>query len=224
MNSILSIFFSAFVIGFSGAVVPGPMLAATIASVPRYGPWAGPWVVLGHGLAEAVVILAVVMGLGKALSKGRVLACIGVFGGAALVWFGWITLDLARTVSLAVDSRDALVMHPFVAGIVTSVLNLYWLFWWATIGVTYVGLSRQRGLPGLSSFGVGHILSDGVWFTFVSTALFFGRSLIGDTAFRWIVGVCGVGLILFGFKFVWSGVRRWSSAAPASCEPDKRRC
>lgn len=224
MGTLLGLFVSAFVVGFSGALVPGPMLAATIASVPRYGPWAGPWVVAGHGLAEAGVIAAIVLGLGKVLSKGRVLAAVGVLGGAGLVWFGWITLDLARTVSLAVDSRDVLTMHPFVAGIVTSVLNPYWLVWWATIGLSYVGLSRQHGLAGLSSFGVGHILSDAVWFTFVSTALFFGRSLIGDTVFRWLVGVCGVGLILFGFKFVWSGVRRWSSVAPASCEPDESRC
>ena len=221
MNSIRTIIFSAFLIGLSGALVPGPMLAATIASVPRYGAWAGPWIVFGHGVAEIVVIAAIVFGLGKLLSRNRVLACVGLGGGAALVWFGWLTISIARTVSLSSDGPGSLsmTMHPFVAGIATSVLNPYWLFWWATIGVSYVGLSMRFGRLGLSLFSVGHIMADAVWFTLVSTALAFGRTLIGDTAFRTIVVVCGAGLILFGLRFAYSGVTRWRQR-PATAEDE----
>ena len=210
-SSSRNLFISAFLVGFSGAIVPGPMLAAVIASVPRYGAWAGPWVVLGHGLAEGVVIALLAAGLGRWLSRDQVLTAIGLVGGVALIWFGWITLEAARTVTLSKAGDGgglSISMHPFVAGIVTSVLNPYWLFWWATIGVTYVALGAQRGVRGLCTFGVGHLLSDAVWFTFVSTALALGRGLIGDDVFRFIVGACGVGLMLFGLRFAYGGLRR----------------
>ena len=214
MRSHLSILGSAFVIGFSGAVVPGPMLAATIASVPTYGLWAGPLVVLGHGVTEAAVIAALAAGLGAWLSRDRVLACVGVLGGAALIAFGWLTLMAARTVSLAAGDAPGFTMHPVVAGVVTAVVNPYWLFWWATIGVSYVAMSVRRGVTGLCVFGVGHVMADLVWFTLVSTALALGRSLMGGAGFRFIVAACGVGLILFGIRFVWSGAMRWRSVKP----------
>jgi len=215
MKSLCTIVLSAFLVGLSGALVPGPMLAATVALVPRYGAWAGPWIVLGHGLAEAAVIAGVLMGLGRVLSRPRVLAGVGLMGGAALVWFGWVTLAAARTLSLSAAQAGAasVSVHPVMAGIATSVLNPYWLFWWATIGVSYVGLSLRHGRLGLSLFGVGHIMADAVWYTFISVALSFGRGLLGDTPFRAIVAVCGVGLMAFGLRFAYGGLKRWPSRA-----------
>ncbi len=214
MASLWSLFVSAFAIGFSGAVVPGPMFMATAAYVPAYGAWAGPLVVLGHGATEAAVIAALAAGLGKWLSRERVLAWIGLLGGMALIGFGALTLSSARSVSLEAGGA-ALRVHPIAAGFITSVVNPYWIFWWATIGVTYVGLSLRRGAAGLAAFGVGHVLSDFVWFTFVSAALAFGRSLIGDAAFRLLVAACGLGLIGFGVWFIVSGARRWAGRAEA---------
>lgn len=224
MNSLRSILISAFLIGFSGALVPGPMFMATVAYVPAYGAWAGPLVVLGHGITEAAVIAALVGGLGKWLSRDKVLAWIGLLGGVALIAFGALTLMASRSVSLASGHGAVQSVHPIVAGVVTAVVNPYWLFWWATIGVSYVGLSMKHGYAGLATFGFGHVMSDFVWFTLVSTVLAFGRSLVGDTPFRFIVAACGVGLIAFGLKFAWSGIRRWSGkAAGASVTSDAAR-
>ncbi|MEA1895812.1 MAG: LysE family translocator, partial [Euryarchaeota archaeon] len=43
-----------FVIGLTGAIVPGPMLFATIDASLRRGWIAGPEIVLGHALVEVV--------------------------------------------------------------------------------------------------------------------------------------------------------------------------
>ncbi len=224
MNSLRGILISAFLIGFSGALVPGPMFMATVAYVPEFGAWAGPLVVLGHGITEAAVIAALVGGLGKWLSRDKVLAWIGLLGGAALIAFGALTLMASRSVSLASGAASEPSVHPIVAGVVTAVVNPYWLFWWATIGVSYVGLSLKRGFAGLATFGFGHIMADVVWFTLVSTVLAFGRSLVGDAPFRFIIAACGAGLVAFGVRFAWSGVRRWSGkASGASVASDAAR-
>ena len=46
------IFISSFIIGFSGALTPGPVLSVTIVESSRRGFLAGPLITLGHGLAE----------------------------------------------------------------------------------------------------------------------------------------------------------------------------
>ena len=43
------IFISAFLIGFSGAMMPGPMLGVAIDGSLKKGWIAGPMIVLGHG-------------------------------------------------------------------------------------------------------------------------------------------------------------------------------
>jgi len=56
-------FLSAFLIGFSGAMMPGPMLGVTISGSLRKGFIAGPLVVLGHGILELLLVFAMAFGL-----------------------------------------------------------------------------------------------------------------------------------------------------------------
>ena len=57
------VFISAFLIGFSGAVMPGPMLGITIDGSLKKGWTAGPLVVLGHGILELSLITVMIFGL-----------------------------------------------------------------------------------------------------------------------------------------------------------------
>lgn len=57
------IFFSSFLIGFSGAMMPGPMLGVTISGSLKRGWIAGPLVVLGHGILELMLVIAMISGL-----------------------------------------------------------------------------------------------------------------------------------------------------------------
>jgi threonine/homoserine/homoserine lactone efflux protein len=51
------IFISAFLIGFSGAMMPGPMLGVTIDGSLKKEWIAGPLAVLGHGILELILII-----------------------------------------------------------------------------------------------------------------------------------------------------------------------
>ncbi len=53
-----------FVIGLSGAMAPGPLLTITIAESIKRGPWVGPLIVLGHGVLELTMVIAIISGHG----------------------------------------------------------------------------------------------------------------------------------------------------------------
>ena len=58
-----------FVVGLSGALVPGSMLAVTVAAAARLGFWAGPAVVAGHGVLE-IAAVALIARCGTLLACG----------------------------------------------------------------------------------------------------------------------------------------------------------
>ena len=54
-------FFKSFLIGFSGAMVPGTMLGVTIDGSLKKGWKAGPLIVLGHGILEILLIIVIAL-------------------------------------------------------------------------------------------------------------------------------------------------------------------
>ncbi|MDP7240292.1 MAG: LysE family transporter, partial [Dehalococcoidia bacterium] len=63
------IFVTAFVVGLSGALFPGPLLAMNVAETARKGFWAGPILVGGHGITEVVMMAALTLGLSRVLEQ-----------------------------------------------------------------------------------------------------------------------------------------------------------
>jgi threonine/homoserine/homoserine lactone efflux protein len=197
---------TAFVVGLSGAMMPGPLLAVTVTESSRRGASAGPLLMVGHMLLEAGLVVAVVLGLGSVLQRPTVVAVIGAVGGAVLGWMGVDMLRSVRRLSLAVERDERGRMHPIVSGIVVSLSNPYWTLWWATIGITYIMMGLKFGMPGLIAFFVGHIAADFAWYSFVSAGVSKGRRLFSDTVYRGIIGACGVVLVSFGAWFLASAL------------------
>ncbi|MEW6540842.1 MAG: LysE family transporter [Bacillota bacterium] len=98
------IFATSFVIGLTGAMMPGPLLTLAVAESARHGFRAGPLLILGHGLLEAALIMALTAGLAAVLVRTEVTAFIAVVGGGFLIWMGYcIARDALRgRVQLAV--------------------------------------------------------------------------------------------------------------------------
>mgnify|MGYP005848674961 CR=1 FL=1 len=214
MTSLVFLFGSAFVVGLSGAMMPGPVLTATIAQSLRRGFGAGPRIVLGHALLELAVLGLVIAGLSPWLQRTEVIGPLGLAGGALLVWMGAHTALTARaaaerSIAAARETPAATPsgLHgPEVSGILLSLSNPYWLLWWATIGLNYAALSLQRGVPGLAAFYAGHISSDLVWYSAVAAAVAAGRRVCPPLAYRLILLLCGLALVALGAYFGAGGL------------------
>jgi threonine/homoserine/homoserine lactone efflux protein len=200
-----SIFFGSFIIGFSGAMMPGPMLTVTIREAARRGFWAGPLVVVGHGLLELALVLALVLGLGVFFTRPGFMGVVGLLGGAILLWMAWGMFRGLGSLSLTLEAATPGRGSPVVGGVLTSLSNPYWTLWWATVGLSYVTLTAGTGWKGTAAFFTGHVLSDFVWYSLVSGILHFGRKFLSDRVYRCLVGGCALILVYFGAAFVRPG-------------------
>ena len=210
MLSLWGIFVTSFIVALSGAFMPGPMLTVTISQAATRGWIVGPLVVLGHGILELSLVVAIAYGLGQFLAKASVIGTIGVVGGIVLLWMGWSMVRNARKVSLVLEGKKGTVsLHPVWAGILSSLSNPYWTVWWATIGLSYIAFSMKYGALGISFFFTGHILADLVWYAFVAAVIYFGKRWVGDRGFRAVIALCGILLLIFGAYFGYSGIKNF---------------
>lgn len=203
------LFFTSFVIGLSGALMPGPMLALTISQTPRRGAKTGPLMVLGHGILEGTLVAALALGVAHFLTDNRVIGIIGLGGGVMLLWMGQGMLRSAPTLTLqteAAATRRSL--HPVLAGILASLANPYWTIWWATIGFSYILVGLEFGAPGVIAFFLGHISADLAWYSLVSLGVSRGKKFLSDKLYRGLIGFCGAALLFFGGLFVYFGAVR----------------
>ena len=203
------IFISAFLIGFSGAMMPGPMLGVTIDGSLKKGWTAGPLIVLGHGILELLLIIVMLLGLKDFFSKSTVAGFIGLFGGVFLAWMGYgmIKSGINKTVSLENQSTGSRVgmRNPVLAGALVSATNPYFILWWASTGMEFIRQSYAIGLTGVLIFFIGHILSDLVWYSAISIAFSRGKKLISDAVYNWIIILLGIFIIVFSIYFIGSG-------------------
>jgi threonine/homoserine/homoserine lactone efflux protein len=214
MEHLAFLFWSSFLVAFSGAMMPGPMLTATVSEVMKRGFVAGPLIVLGHGLLELGVLFGVVAGLGEWIVRDTVLGGLSVVGGLLLVVLGVMTVagsgrSAQRDLQDEADPRTA-VRGPILAGILTSLSNPYWTLWWATIGLGYAAVSLKSGVLGLTSFYTGHILADLAWYCLVAGAVASGRRVCSPSMYRVILILCGLALVGLGTWFLFAGIGRWA--------------
>ena len=211
MVALGGIFIFSFMLGLSGAIMPGPMLVVVVGQTPRRGGIAGPAVVLGHGVLETLLVAAVILGLADFFSSSAVLTTVALAGGALLLYMGVDMLRSAGRLSLAGETassaKGAVNVHPFWAGILTSLANPYWTLWWATIGLGYLLIARKSGPAGLAAFLAGHILADLVWYSAVSVLLSRGKHWLSDSLYRGLIRCCAVILVFFAFYFGWYGFK-----------------
>ena len=212
------IFVSSFIIGLSGALMPGPLLAVAVRDSARRGFMAAPLLVLGHGILEAALVALILLGLAEWLKGEVATAVISLAGGAVLLWMAVGMARELRTlkapgaeaaVGNGIDGARAEAAGPgrsVLDGIVVSVSNPYWSFWWATIGLAYLVVARSLGPAGIAAFFAGHILSDFAWYMAVGFAVCMGRGRLSDRFYRGVVGCCAACLVFFALWFGYRGL------------------
>jgi threonine/homoserine/homoserine lactone efflux protein len=202
------IFGIALATGFSGAVVPGSLLAVVVTNSLRFGWVAGPIMIIGHGILELTAVILLTTGLIRFVRSNAVQGVIGVIGGLVLLCLGYLTVQTPGQTATGPGQAAAGWLHLVALGGLMSMANPYWWVWWATIGVAHVGWATQKGQAGGVTYFTGHILSDAIWYSAVSVALAAGRTLFSAGMLRGIYVVCGGFLVVLGVLFLVGGVKR----------------
>ena len=206
IGPLLVLFGSSFILAFSGAMMPGPLFAVTVAESPRQGYKTGPLLMLGHGILEMALIAALLFGLAPFLSDPKTFTAVSSIGGTILLAMSILMLKTLPSLDLPAPGTARKSNSLVWSGILVSLSNPYWLLWWATVGLGCLGRSRPYGLKGIIVFFSGHILADFVWYGMVSAAVCRGRRILKKTAYRILTGVCACFLALFGVYFLGSAI------------------
>lgn len=217
------IFSTAFLVGLSGALMPGPLLTVTVGESARRGFIAGPLLVLGHGLLEGLLVLALALGLSSVFHHPLTSKAVALLGGGFLVYMAWgmirdawsgrLKFEPGKTSGEAATREEPpqkvrdIGLRLVWTGILVSLSNPYWSLWWATVGLSYITLSLQHRSLGLLSFFSGHILSDLVWYSLVAAVVAGGRRFFTPNLYRGIILICGLFLLFLGGSFIVWGVR-----------------
>jgi len=187
----------------SGVMMPGPMFTVTLAKSLK-SPWAGVLVSLGHAVIEVPLILLVYFGLANFFQNEIVKLVLGVLGGGMIVWMG---ADLFRArKKLAREGKDTS-YNAFVAGILMSGLNPFFLVWWVTVGsLLLMNFVEAVGAWGLPFFIIVHWLCDLVWLSLVSFTIYRTHSFWGEKVQEWVFIVLSLVLLYFGVQFIVKGI------------------
>ena len=205
LTSGLAIFTSSFLIALSGALMPGPLLTATIAESSRRGFIAGPLLIGGHAILELALVVALLLGLAPLLQRPEVFAGIALIGSAILIFMAFNMFRSLPKLSLSWDAPSKRTAHPMLNGIIMSVANPYWSIWWATIGLGYILYCLQFGIWGVFFFYIGHILADLAWYSLISAAVAGGRHFFTDRFYRGLIGILATFLVGFAGYFAYAG-------------------
>jgi threonine/homoserine/homoserine lactone efflux protein len=208
MTSLLAVFFTSLVVAFSGAMMPGPLLTITISESTQRGPIAGPLLIVGHAVLELVLLVGLLFGLGPLLKNESFFITIAFIGGLIMLWMAYGMFRALPTLSVKADKTKLKRRNLLLTGAIMSLVNPYWIIWWATIGIGYIVLSQKLGFWGIALFYLGHITGDMIWYVTISTAVGNGKKLFTDRIYRSLIAICGSFLVGFAFYLVISGITK----------------
>jgi threonine/homoserine/homoserine lactone efflux protein len=208
LSRLAAVFVASFAVAFSGAMMPGPLLTAAIAESSRRGFIAGPLLIFGHAILEAVLLAALLLGFSSVLGRNDAFIVISLLGGGILLWMAIGMFRSLPGLKLSFEPSGGTHNRLILTGIVMSVSNPYWIIWWATLGLGICIQSRQFGLPGVGAFFIGHISADFIWYSAVAYAVGKGRKFLSDRVYRWLVGSLAAAMAAFAVFFIVSGLKK----------------
>jgi threonine/homoserine/homoserine lactone efflux protein len=190
-------------VGFGGAIIPGPLLAFTVFDTSRKKKVTGPRIILGHAVWESVIILIILLGFGGLITQN--ISIIYILGGVALAVVG---TSMIRSKGKETSMEKSRVNSSFVGGIFYTAFNPTQPLWWATGGLALL----LTGLEMMSVVGVlvvtaGHWLSDLAYYSFVSFAVKRNEQHIVPYQ-KTVAIVLGVFMILLGTYFLIQSVQQ----------------
>jgi len=204
----LNIFLYSFLVALTGALTPGPLLTFTIykSLQQKRGYLAGIFIILGHALIELILILVLLAGASLLFQNIIFLTLIGIIGGIFLLIFGFLVIkdtiksDPSVDFNLKDNNLKGYKGNSFIGGIIVSLSNPYWTFWWAVVGLGFlVNFNITFATPiALLLFFIGHELGDIVWYLPISTFVYLGGKTLNPKIYKYVLIICAGFMIIFG--------------------------
>jgi len=210
----LNIFVFSFLVALTGALTPGPLLTFTVykSLKQKRGYLAGLFIILGHATIELALIFALLGGVSLLFQNIIFLTLVGIIGGSLLIIYGILTArDTIRTdfntdVNMNETELKGFRGNSFVGGIIVSLSNPYWTFWWAVIGLGFMvnfNISFSNPLA-LLLFFIGHELGDIVWYLPVSTFVYLGGRSLNPKIYKYVLLICAGFMVVFGIYMIFN--------------------
>jgi threonine/homoserine/homoserine lactone efflux protein len=210
----IEIFITSFLVALSGALSPGPLLTFTIykSLKQKRGYLAAIYILLGHATIELALIIALLAGASFFFQNLIFLTLVGVIGGLLLVVYGLFTIrdvlktDFEKDYLLEGNTIKGYKGNSYVGGILVSLSNPFWTFWWAVIGLSlmvnlYITLFNPIEMI---VFFLGHELGDIVWYLPISIFVTYGGKSLNPKIYKYILIACGVFMIVFGIYLTFN--------------------
>ena len=189
------------VISASGVMSPGPLFAANVMYGLREGKISGIKMAVGHTIVEFPLILLLGIGFFSIESIPEIRTAITILGAAGLFVFAILQIRSVTKQKFNLETRSG--QGPFVAGIVLSALNPFFIIWWLTIGLVLISESIQIfGIIGIVILFLFHIWMDYAWLFTIAIFSSKAKNYLSKRNFKMIIIGLSVVLIYFGIDFV----------------------
>ena len=191
----LDIFILSFLVALTGALSPGPLLTFTIYKSLRRkrGYLASLYILLGHAVIEFALIFALLAGASLLLRN-------------IIVLRGVLKTNFEDEYALEGNVIKGYKGNSFLGGILVSLSNPFWTFWWAVIGLSLMvnlNITLLNPLKMLTFF-IGHELGDIVWYLPISLFVHYGGKSLNPKIYKYVLIACGVFMIVFGIYLSFS--------------------
>jgi threonine/homoserine/homoserine lactone efflux protein len=208
----IEIFIFSFLIALTGALSPGPLLTFTIykSLQQKRGYLAGIYIIFGHATIEFTLIIALLAGASLVFQNFIFLTFVGIIGGCLLTIYGILIIKNVKkqefNINLEINENNikGFKGNSFLGGIIVSLSNPYWEFWWAVIGLGFMisyNVSFANPL-GILLFFLGHELGDLVWYLPISTIVHFGKRTLNPKIYKYVLIACSLFMVIFGIYLI----------------------
>jgi threonine/homoserine/homoserine lactone efflux protein len=187
-------------ISVSGVMSPGPLFAANVAYGLKGGARAGLKMAYGHTIVELPLVILLGVGALSLESVPQFRETVALAGAISLFVFAGIQIkSVLKKPASIFEGRHG----PFIAGIILSALNPFFLIWWFTIGFKLISDSLVlASFAGIGIMFAFHIWMDYAWLCTVGFLSSKGKRILSSKNYNiFMITISGV-LVYFGIVFV----------------------
>lgn len=187
------------VISISGVMSPGPLFAANVAYGLKGGTKTGLKMAYGHTVVELPLVILLGIGALSLEIVPQFREIISFFGAISLFVFAGIQIrSVLKKPTAVFEGKHG----PFLAGIMLSALNPFFLIWWFTIGFKLISDALViASFAGIGIMFVFHIWMDYAWLCTVSFLSAKGKKILSNKNYSmFMISISGI-LIYFGIIF-----------------------